>query len=84
MAKHVAVVWVTLWLLVASGVQAQNQFTVGTEDINFYPHYNFTRADGAGFANETLKILPDFLQDARELAVTLQTFFDSQVPDATA
>lgn len=56
MAKHVAVVWVTLWLLVASGVQAQNQFTVGTEDINFYPHYNFTRADGAGFANEVLQL----------------------------
>ena len=53
--------------------------------IHYRANRNTTAHDyGAGFANETLKILPDFLQDARELAVTLQTFFDSQVPDATA
>lgn len=33
---------------------------------------------GEGFANETLKLLPAFLQDARALADTLQRFFDAQ------
>ena len=33
---------------------------------------------GAGFANETLKILPAYLQDARALADTLQELFDAQ------
>lgn len=33
---------------------------------------------GAGFANETLKILPAYLQDVRALATTLQELFDAQ------
>jgi hypothetical protein len=33
---------------------------------------------GVGFANETLKILPAYLQDARALADTLQGLFDAQ------
>lgn len=33
---------------------------------------------GEGFANETLKILPDYLVDVRTLASTLQAFFDAQ------
>jgi len=33
---------------------------------------------GAGFANETLKILPAYLQDVRSLADTLQELFDAQ------
>lgn len=33
---------------------------------------------GAGFANETLKILPAYLQDVRALATTLQGLFDAQ------
>lgn len=33
---------------------------------------------GAGFANDTLKILPPYLDDVRALAGTLQEFFDAQ------
>lgn len=33
---------------------------------------------GAGFADETLKILPGYLDDVRALAVPLQTLFDAQ------
>lgn len=33
---------------------------------------------GAGFANETLKILPAYLQDVRDLAARLQELFDAQ------
>lgn len=33
---------------------------------------------GAGFANETLKILPAYLQDVRALAERLQELFDAQ------
>lgn len=33
---------------------------------------------GAGFANDTLKILPAYLLDVRTLAATLQEFFDAQ------
>lgn len=32
---------------------------------------------GAGFANETLKLLPQYLQDVRQLAPTLQAVFDA-------
>ncbi|HNB45003.1 MAG TPA: nucleotidyltransferase substrate binding protein [Burkholderiaceae bacterium] len=33
---------------------------------------------GAGFANETLKILPAYLQDVRALGTMLQELFDAQ------
>jgi len=33
---------------------------------------------GAGFANETLKLLPAYLQDVRQLAANLQKVFDAQ------
>lgn len=33
---------------------------------------------GAGFADETLKILPGYLDDVRALAVPLQALFDAQ------
>lgn len=33
---------------------------------------------GAGFANETLKLLPAYLQDVRHLAAELQKLFDAQ------
>lgn len=33
---------------------------------------------GEGFANETLKILPEYLNDIRALATTLQELFDAQ------
>ncbi len=33
---------------------------------------------GAGFANDTLKILPAYLDDVRALAATLQELFDAQ------
>jgi len=42
---------------------------------------------GEGFANETLKLLPDYLQDLRRLASRLQARFDAQAeegPDAGA
>lgn len=32
---------------------------------------------GVGFANETLQLLPDYLQDVRHLALTLQHTFDA-------
>ena len=32
---------------------------------------------GEGFANETLKLLPDFLPDVRDLAVKMQEVFDA-------
>jgi polar amino acid transport system substrate-binding protein len=35
---------------------AQPHFIVGTEDINFYPHYDFTHAESTGFANEVLQL----------------------------
>jgi polar amino acid transport system substrate-binding protein len=43
-------------LFCAASTSAQQAFIVGTEDINFYPHYDFTRADSNGFANEVLKL----------------------------
>lgn len=33
---------------------------------------------GAGFANDTLKILPAYLDDVRQLATSLQELFDAQ------
>ena len=49
---------VLCWLLVTSfsAFSAQQQFIVCTEDINFYPHYDFTRPDSPGFANEVLAL----------------------------
>lgn len=34
-----------LFGLLAPPALAQTQFVVGTEDLNFYPHYDFTGAD---------------------------------------
>jgi hypothetical protein len=41
---------------------------------------------GEGFANETLKLLPAYLQDLRALAARLQAHFDAEAagPDAGA
>lgn len=33
---------------------------------------------GAGFANETLKLMPEYLRDVRHLATELQRLFDAQ------
>lgn len=47
--------------------------------INYRANRNTTAHDyGEGFANETLKILPDFLNDVRDLAVAIQDLFDAQ------
>ncbi len=43
-------------LLASMLVNAQPVFVVGTEDINFYPHYDFTAADSSGFANDVLQL----------------------------
>ena len=45
-----------LWWLPCTAVNAEQHFIVGTEDINFYPHYDFTRPDSTGFANEVLAL----------------------------
>lgn len=46
-------------LLVAVGsvfaMPAQTRFVVGTEDLSFYPHYDFTTNSRKGFANELLE-----------------------------
>lgn len=34
-------------------------FTVGAEDIRFYPHYDFTHSQGKGFANDVLALFAD-------------------------
>ncbi|MDX1677451.1 transporter substrate-binding domain-containing protein [Arsukibacterium sp.] len=34
---------------------AQTHFVVGTEDLSFYPHYDFTRSGKRGFANDVLQ-----------------------------
>lgn len=44
------------WLLPCASVNAERHFIVGTEDINFYPHYNFTHPDSTGFANDVLAL----------------------------
>lgn len=47
--------------------------------INYRANRNTTAHDyGEGFANETLKILPDFLEDVRDLALAIQDLFDAQ------
>lgn len=47
--------------------------------INYRANRNTTAHDyGEGFANETLKILPDFLKDVRDLALAIQDLFDAQ------
>lgn len=47
--------------------------------INYRANRNSTAHDyGEGFANETLKILPDFLKDVRDLALATQELFDAQ------
>ncbi|WP_127021249.1 nucleotidyltransferase substrate binding protein [Rheinheimera mangrovi] len=47
--------------------------------INYRANRNTTAHDyGEGFANETLKILPDFLKDVRDLALATQELFDAQ------
>lgn len=56
MSRYVTAVWVTLWFYLIPAAMAQTQFTVGTEDINFYPHYDFTAAGTTGFANEVLQL----------------------------
>lgn len=56
MRINAAAVSVMLCLLLAPATLAQKQFTVGTEDLNFYPHYDFTAADSGGFANEVLRL----------------------------
>ena len=38
---------------------------------------NTAHDDGEGFANDTLKLLPAYLQDVRALAVKLQEVFDA-------
>jgi polar amino acid transport system substrate-binding protein len=47
---------VNVLLLASMLVKAQPVFIVGTEDINFYPHYDFTAADSSGFANDVLQL----------------------------
>lgn len=50
-----------------------------TRWLAYRANRNTTAHDyGAGFANETLKILPAYLQDVRALATTLQELFDAQ------
>lgn len=56
MDKSLAAVFVMLWLWFTPAVAAQTEFVVGTEDLNFYPHYDFTSADSQGFANEVLQL----------------------------
>ena len=56
MHKGVIKAVAVLLLFGSTMLQAQSRFIVGTEDINFYPHYDFTHPDGAGFANEVLQL----------------------------
>ncbi len=47
--------------------------------LSYRANRNTTAHDyGAGFANETLKILPPYLEDVRALAVPLQALFDAK------
>ena len=43
-------------LIQAAAASEQTEFVVGTEDLNFYPHYNFSAPDSKGFANEVLQL----------------------------
>ena len=50
--------------------------------LRYRANRNTTAHDyGAGFANETLKLLPDFIADARALADRLQALFDAHATD---
>lgn len=47
--------------------------------LSYRANRNTTAHDyGEGFANETLTVLPNYLQDVRALAQQLQTLFDAQ------
>lgn len=47
--------------------------------LEYRSNHNSTAHDyGEGFANETLKLLPDFLEDVRKLAPKIQEVFDAQ------
>lgn len=37
-----------------AAMPVQTRFVVGTEDLSFYPHYDFTTASQKGFANDVL------------------------------
>ena len=56
MQVYLTAVIFILCLLCSATVKAQREFIVGTEDINFYPHYDFTSVDSTGFANEVLQL----------------------------
>ncbi|MBZ9612661.1 substrate-binding periplasmic protein [Rheinheimera maricola] len=56
MGRYVVAIIVTLWFCVAPAAWAKTKFTIGTEDINFYPHYDFTAPDSTAFANEVLQL----------------------------
>jgi polar amino acid transport system substrate-binding protein len=55
MRATAAVIGIVMHLFTSS-VQGQTHFIVGTEDINFFPHYDFTQPDSKGFANEVLQL----------------------------
>ncbi|MBU1309880.1 MAG: transporter substrate-binding domain-containing protein [Gammaproteobacteria bacterium] len=56
MTTKAALVIGIVMLLHTTALKCQTHFVVGTEDINFYPHYNFTSSDSSGFANEVLQL----------------------------
>lgn len=56
MQVFLTAVFCVLCLINSQAAAAQRDFTIGTEDINFYPHYNFTHVDSNGFANEVLQL----------------------------
>lgn len=56
MQVFLTAVFFVLCLINSQAAAAQRDFTIGTEDINFYPHYNFTQVDSTGFANEVLQL----------------------------
>lgn len=46
--------------------------------LTYRANRNNTAHDyGEGFANETLKLLPQYLQDVRQLAPAIQAVFDA-------
>lgn len=50
------VIAVLLFLLCSTQAYAAKRFIIGTEDINFYPHYDFTSEQGQGFANDVFRL----------------------------
>lgn len=56
MTTKMALVIGMIMLLYTATLRCQTHFVVGTEDINFYPHYDFTEADSRGFANDVLQL----------------------------